>query len=118
MASEGIIRGNSGSAWGEIGGYWGGAPHGSFGFSSFEVPNTTVADRVYSCKSTTWPQAPCENGSAGGLTGRWNYARSKHTGGVNVAMGDASVRFVSNSVNRTSWQAMGTKSDGLVVSTN
>ncbi|MDY3552130.1 DUF1559 domain-containing protein [Gemmata sp. JC717] len=114
MASESIIRGNGTGGWGEVGGFWGGAPHGSFGISSFEVPNTTVADRVYSCKSTTWPQAPCENGSAGGLAGRWNYARSKHTGGVNVALGDASVRFVTNGVNRFSWQALGTKADGQV----
>ena len=115
MASEGVIRGNGTGAWGETGGYWGGAPHGAFAFSSFEVPNTTVADRVYSCKSTTWPNAPCENGYAGSLTGRWNFARSKHTGGVNAVMGDASVRFVSNTITPFSWQAMGTRADGLVI---
>jgi prepilin-type N-terminal cleavage/methylation domain-containing protein/prepilin-type processing-associated H-X9-DG protein len=116
LASEGIVRGTSTTAvWGEVGGYWGGAPHGAFGFSAFELPNTTVADRVYSCKSTTWPQAPCENGNAGGLAGRWNYARSKHSGGVNVVMGDGSTRFVSNNINRFSWQAMGTRADGQVI---
>ncbi len=115
MVSEGIIRGNGTGAWGELGGYWGGAPHGSYGFSTFEVPNTSIPDRVYSCKSTTFPNAPCENGNAGALPGRWNFARSLHTGGVNVAMGDGSIRFTSNTVNRLTWQAMGTINDGLVV---
>ena len=35
LAAEGIIRGNpAASVWGELGGYWGGAPHGSFGLSA------------------------------------------------------------------------------------
>lgn len=37
---------------------------------------------------------------------------SKHPGGVNVALGDGSVRFVSNSVNLVSWRAMGTRNGG------
>ena len=115
MASEGIIRGNGTAAWGELGGYWGGAPHGSYAFSSFEAPNSAVADRVYSCKTTTFPQAPCENGNASGLSGRWNFARSRHTGGVNVVMGDGSIRFISNTIDLFTWRALGTQSDGLVL---
>jgi prepilin-type N-terminal cleavage/methylation domain-containing protein/prepilin-type processing-associated H-X9-DG protein len=98
MFSEGMIRGTTGGAWGELGGYWGGAVHGSYGFSSAEPPNTTVPDRVYSCKSTNWRKAPCQNGNADGLAGRWNFARSYHPGGVNVALVDGSVRFVSETV--------------------
>ncbi len=116
LASEGIIRG-TGGAWGELGGYWGGAPHGSYGFSTFEVPNAAVADRVYSCKATTWPMAPagapCEDRSAGG--GRWNFARSMHPGGVGVVMGDGATSFVNDSIQRSTWQRMGTRSDGLIV---
>jgi len=126
MASEGIIRGNANSSWGEIGGVWGGAPHGSFGFSTWAQPNATTPDRVYSCKPNptattvvTYPgapnNAPCENGNAAGLAGRWNFARSYHTGGVNVALGDASVRFIQNSVDLFTYQAMGTRNDGLVI---
>lgn len=115
LASEGIIRGSTGPMWGELGGYWGGAPHGSYGFSSAEPPNTTVADRVYSCKSTTWPHAPCENGNAGGLTGRWNFARSYHPGGVNAVLVDGSVRFVSNTVDRSTWRYLGLRDDGNVL---
>jgi prepilin-type N-terminal cleavage/methylation domain-containing protein/prepilin-type processing-associated H-X9-DG protein len=117
MASENIVRPGTGS-WGELGGYWGGAPHGAYGFSTFQSPNTTVPDRVYSCKSTTVPNYPCESGSTAGLAGRWNFARSRHTGGVNAAMGDGSVRFVKNSVDLQSWRAMGTRADGLVTTDN
>jgi prepilin-type N-terminal cleavage/methylation domain-containing protein/prepilin-type processing-associated H-X9-DG protein len=118
MASEGIIRGNGTGAWGEIGGYWGGAPHGSYGFSTYAPPNTSVPDRVYSCKSTTFPNAPCENGNSGGLPGRWNFARSLHTGGVNAAMGDGSIRFIRNSITLLVYQAMGTRNDGLAYTDN
>lgn len=114
MTSEGIIR-TGGAAWGELGGYWGGAPHGSFAFSTYEAPNTTVPDRVYSCKSTTFPNAPCEDGNAGGLSGRYNFARSYHTGGVNAGMGDGSVRFIQNSISLTTWRALGDRQDGLVI---
>lgn len=115
LASEGVIRGNGTATWGELGGYWGGAPHGAYGFSTFQAPNTTVPDRVYSCKSTTFPNTPCENGNAGGLAGRWNFARSLHTGGVNAALADGSVRFIRNSIDLQTWRALGTRNDGLVL---
>jgi prepilin-type N-terminal cleavage/methylation domain-containing protein len=111
MASETIIRGARGGGWGGMGGYWGGAPHGSFGFSSAEPPNTTVPDRVYSCKSTTWPKSPCENGAAGGLPGRWNFARSHHPGGVQVTLVDGSVRFVGETIARITWRDLGNRGD-------
>lgn len=114
MLSEGIIRTNGVGAWGELGGVWGGAPHGAYAFSAFQVPNTTVPDRVYTCKSTTFPGAPCESGFTAGLAGRWNFARSRHTNGVNVAMGDGSVRFISNTINTQTWRTLGTMADGLV----
>jgi len=115
MLSETIIRGNSTAAWGGMGGYWGGAPHGSFGFSSAESPNTTVPDRVYSCKSTTVLKSPCENGNADGLAGRWNFARSHHTGGVLAALCDGSVRFVTNSIERQTWRDLGNREDGRTI---
>ncbi len=122
LASEGIIRGNSGATWGELGGYWGGAPHGSYAFSTFEVPNGTTPDRVYTCKAATYPgapnKAPCESGNTLGLTGRWNFARSYHTGGVNATMGDGSIRFIRNSIDLTTYRSMGTKSDGLSLQSN
>ncbi len=41
--------------------------------------------------------------------------RSYHPGGVNVAMGDASVRFVGETVDHDTWQLMGARDDGQPV---
>ena len=41
---------------------------------------------------------------------------SRHPGGVNVAMGDGSVRFVKDSVNLASWRALGTRAGGEILS--
>ncbi len=41
-------------------------------------------------------------------------ASSYHTGGVNLVMADGSVRFVRDSINFVSWQAMGSRSGGEV----
>lgn len=112
MISESIIRGETTAwTWGGAGGYWGGAPHGSYGFSTAEPPNTSYPDRVYACKSTTFFNAPCENGNADGLSGRYNFARSYHTGGVQVAFGDGSVRFLSDSVDRETFRNLGRIND-------
>ena len=45
----------------------------------------------------------------------FNPATSNHSGGVNVLMGDGSVRFIKNSINRTTWWALGTKGNGEVI---
>jgi prepilin-type N-terminal cleavage/methylation domain-containing protein/prepilin-type processing-associated H-X9-DG protein len=42
-------------------------------------------------------------------------ARSQHTGGVNVLLGDGSVRFVRNAISPATWQALATRSGGEVV---
>lgn len=111
MIGESIIRGSNGGNWGGAGGYWGGAPHGSYGFSTAEPPNTSVPDRVYSCKSTTFDGAPCENGNANGLSGRYNFARSYHAGGAQFVFGDGAVRFVSDSIDRFTYRNLGRIAD-------
>jgi len=115
LMSESIIRGVNLNlnTWGEPGSYWGGARWGSFAFSTFDPPNTTVPDTIYSCRSTTWPNAPCTSNSGSGILA--NYARSYHTGGVNAAMADGSVRFFSNNIDATTWRLLGTRNDGMVL---
>ena len=44
--------------------------------------------------------------------GAYAAARSKHSGGVNVAMADGSVRFVAEEIDVSLWRGMATKSGG------
>ena len=109
MAGEVILRGKRTGGWGGAGGYWGGGNHGAYGFTSLETPNTTVADQVYSCKSTTWPGAPCT--SIGGGSALRNFTRSYHVGGSHVAMVDGATRFISENVDIDVWRAAGSRAD-------
>jgi prepilin-type N-terminal cleavage/methylation domain-containing protein/prepilin-type processing-associated H-X9-DG protein len=87
--------------------YWGGGQHSSFGFSARETPNSTVADRVYQCKTTGDRNAPCV--SVGDSFEKINHARSYHQGGVNVALADGSTHFIDELVDLTVWKGLATK---------
>ncbi len=65
-------------------------------FSTYDTPNPPHSD-VYQ------------------LAYGWFAARSNHAGGVNVALGDGSVRFVSETLDRTTWQNLGSINDGNVL---
>jgi prepilin-type processing-associated H-X9-DG protein len=43
---------------------------------------------------------------------------SNHPGGVNVLFGDGAVRFLKNTVNTTTWRALGTRNGGETVSSD
>ena len=66
-------------------------------------------------------QKSCACSGAGALNVRMNYkgtattASSRHPGGVNLALVDGSVRFVSDSIDRATWWALGSKADGDIV---
>lgn len=45
----------------------------------------------------------------------WKAARSRHENGVNVTMGDGSVRFVTDNVNPEAWLAASTRNGGEVI---
>ncbi|GAA4442156.1 DUF1559 domain-containing protein [Bremerella cremea] len=45
----------------------------------------------------------------------WFAARSLHPGGVNAALGDGSVRFVTETVDITTWRGLSTRGDGEVL---
>jgi prepilin-type N-terminal cleavage/methylation domain-containing protein/prepilin-type processing-associated H-X9-DG protein len=84
---------------------------GTFRFHTLTTPNSTVPDVVTWAISNGDPAMPV-NPSAP----EFNAARSRHTGGVNVAMCDGSVQFITNSIALSTWQALGTMNGGEVVS--
>jgi prepilin-type processing-associated H-X9-DG protein len=45
----------------------------------------------------------------------WLAARSFHPGGVNTCLADGSVRFVSNDIERATWNNLGSIADGQVL---
>jgi prepilin-type N-terminal cleavage/methylation domain-containing protein/prepilin-type processing-associated H-X9-DG protein len=47
--------------------------------------------------------------------GFWKTARSRHPGGINLALCDGSVRFVQESIAPATWRALGTRMGGEVV---
>jgi prepilin-type N-terminal cleavage/methylation domain-containing protein len=88
--------------------------YGNNWFSTLNPPNSTIADRVgYQGVST--PRAPSTLVATNVMVNL--SARSQHTGGVNVALGDGSIRFVRDAVNLTIWQAAGTR-DGQEAASN
>ncbi len=61
------------------------------------------------------PNAEAADATAHGLG--FIAARSNHPGGVNVAMGDGSVRFIAETVTLSAWRALATRNGGELVST-
>lgn len=112
LTSESVRRGKAVTGWGEPGSYWGGARWGGYGFTTLEPPNTTVSDQLYQCKDTAWPNAPCT--SLTGTNDTRIYARSSHPGGVNVALADASVRFLGETIDLITYQGLSTRQLGEV----
>jgi prepilin-type processing-associated H-X9-DG protein len=84
-------------------------------FMTRDVPNTTVADLVFNCgeslASTAGP--PCSETTT--LQNVRVAARSRHPGGVNVALCDGAVRFVKDTIDIDTWQRLSTMNQGEVV---
>jgi hypothetical protein len=99
--------------WGEPGAYWTGSNYGGTRFTTFEGPNTSVPDQFHTCNAHDYIYAPCISTGAGSNIG--HYARSLHTGGVQVGLCDGSIRFVSNTVDLVVWRSVGSRAGGEVV---
>ena len=112
MLAETLVRPGTSNVWGEPGSYWNGGAWGSFGFTTFEGPNTPLPDQNYTCRGEDYHLAPCVTVDRDPA---YNFARSAHTGGVMVLLADGSVTFVSDSINRATWHALGTRNRGEVV---
>ncbi len=65
-------------------------------FSTYSTPNPKHPDAVW-------------------MAFGWFSARSFHPGGVNVGLGDGSVRFVSDTIDLTTWHNLGSIADGQVL---
>ncbi|MCI0359587.1 MAG: DUF1559 domain-containing protein [Planctomycetaceae bacterium] len=76
-------------------------------FSTLHPPNTTVGDRSNYCNAAI--RRPCQTLSATNVV---QSARSNHPGGAMFLLGDASVRFVSNTVDLVIYQGLGTRQGG------
>ncbi len=90
--------------------WWGGAA----GFVTYQTPNNSAATDVMTgggCGPTTVLNFPCTTTSTGTLP-RMQLARSRHSGGVNTAMCDGSVRYVTNSISTITWRALGSAQGG------
>jgi prepilin-type N-terminal cleavage/methylation domain-containing protein/prepilin-type processing-associated H-X9-DG protein len=75
----------------------------------------TLFNTIATPNSKTYGFAHCSNISSS-VTGVFSTAMSYHPGGVNTLMSDGSVKFIKDSINQTSWWALGTRANGEVVS--
>ena len=92
------------------------------GFSTYLTPNSTTPDAMYSGQRPDITESagskdkarPCvEFGST-----EYYAARSRHSGGVNAALADGSVRFYSNTISSDIWKALGSTKGGETVGAN
>ena len=83
-------------------------------FVTYTAPNSTTQDVLIGCDARIPANHPnrlnCTQNQTTGDT--WAAARSRHTGGVNSAFADGSVKFVRDSVDPVVWRGLGTKSGG------
>lgn len=95
--------------------WWGDAA----GFSTYLAPNATAADLTCNSDYCQYPLSdnpPCALMSSG-LPEMYG-ARSKHPGGVNVAMCDGSVRLIADEIDLTTWRSLSSTHGGEILSSD
>jgi prepilin-type N-terminal cleavage/methylation domain-containing protein/prepilin-type processing-associated H-X9-DG protein len=73
-------------------------------YNHYYLPNSSTPDCI-----TNYTSSDPVLGSTGH---GWKAARSRHSSGVNLALCDGSVRFVSNGISLTTWRALATRAGG------
>jgi prepilin-type N-terminal cleavage/methylation domain-containing protein/prepilin-type processing-associated H-X9-DG protein len=108
LRSRGASNDQRGLVWGDQPGY---------GHIYTQLsPNSTSPDFLYVgwCDSRPAVNLPCVSGDSG--PNNTAAARSRHLGGVNVVLGDGSVRFVSDNVDLlTVWRPLATIAGGETI---
>ena len=89
---------------------------GIFRFHSVTTPNSPTPDQIHSSflTQTGDPRMPAVG--VGSTNAQFNAARSRHSGGVNAAFGDGTVRFVADNIPLATWRAFGTINGNEAVS--
>jgi prepilin-type N-terminal cleavage/methylation domain-containing protein len=109
LRSRGAVNDQRGLVWGDQPGY---------GHIYTQLsPNSSSPDFLYVGWCDNQPQLnlPCINGDSG--PNNTVAARSRHVGGVNVVLGDGSVRFVQQTVDLlTVWRPLATIAGGETIS--
>lgn len=112
MVSELLLSPDGGPSGHDIRGRIWNSIHAGTAFSTLYSPNSTVGDNPQGYCNPL-PNAPC---GASSVADAFVLARSNHSGGVNACMGDASIRFISNTITPSIWHAMGSRNGNEPVS--
>jgi prepilin-type processing-associated H-X9-DG protein len=85
-------------------------------FLTHTTPNSSTPDTMMYCETNIPAGHPlrCVQNRTDG--NQWAAARSQHSGGVNAALADGSVRFFRDSIDPIVWRGLGTKAGGEPVS--
>ncbi|MCA9116032.1 MAG: DUF1559 domain-containing protein [Planctomycetaceae bacterium] len=90
-------------------GCWVWGAMGSSVFSNSTSPNSTTADLIPGCASST-TLLPCTTSTT--WTSHVAAMRSVHQGGAYSCFADGSVKFISENINTTVWRGLGTRNGG------
>ncbi len=85
---------------------------GNFWFHGTQAQ--TMFNTVVTPNSKSYSFAYCSDSAIGDSA--FCSANSNHPGGVNVLMGDGSVKFIKDSINQQTWLALGTRAGGEAIS--
>lgn len=111
LVSE-IIQGQGNDLRGRIVGFSAGGQ-----FTGYLTPNSAQFDLFSNCATTDEPlNPPCFVPSSNTPTRRYLASRSRHTGGVNSLLADASVQFYSDDIDLQAWRALSTIAGDEVIS--
>jgi hypothetical protein len=104
----------TGPSYQDVRGTWAYGTMGGNIFSAQTQPNSAVSDQVWGCRSFPTEGMPCISTSNGttAMTTAFSAARSYHTGGVHCCLADGSIRFVSENIDLTLWQSLGSRGGG------